>query len=162
MLRLACSCGTHSRSRLSLAAKYVSKPLELKVLSGIDSNSKGNICGACGYSLFFQFAPRLYCSLACLLVSSTTKLSSLLFVRYQIMDRKKICFISSICRLMSMESVFLGKFLIGIYVLHFILDFALSLGWPVEVVVIGDLNHCNPLLIWFKDTSIRIFLQGLG
>ena len=85
MLRLACSCGTHSRSRLSLAAKYVSKPLELKVLSGIDSNSKGNICGACGYSLFFQFAHWL----ACWLVSSTTKLSSLLFVRYQTMDCKK-------------------------------------------------------------------------
>ena len=85
MLRLACSCGTHSRSRLSLAAKYVSKPLELKVLSGIDSNSKGNICGACGYSLFFQFAHWL----ACLLVRSTTKLSSLLFVRYQSMSCKK-------------------------------------------------------------------------
>ena len=87
MLRLACSCGTHSRSRLSLAAKYVSKPLELKVLSGIDSNSKGNICGACGYSLFFQFAHWL----ACLLVSSTTKLSSLLFVRYQSMNCRKKC-----------------------------------------------------------------------
>ena len=85
MLRLACSCGTHSRSRLSLAAQYVSKPLELKVLSGIDSNSKGNICGACGYSLFFQFAHWL----ACLLVSSTTKLSSLLFVRYQSMNCRK-------------------------------------------------------------------------
>ena len=36
---------THTPDLVFLAAKYVSKPLELTVLSAIDSNSKGNICG---------------------------------------------------------------------------------------------------------------------